>query len=148
MSIYSHIHEEQRRDDIDKLWVALGIHDEGFDCQDKDVYTLADEAIRERDALKAQKHDLEYRLEAQKETNRELAAVDDVGRVVHDLEIANGHIEYYRSYCQQLADERAMLRRALVMIRRVSRICANPWVFPCKVIDKLVTSVFNGEFDD
>jgi hypothetical protein len=138
----------QTRFDQDKLWVALDSMEPDFDHEDKDVYTLAAEAIEMSGVLRAQKRDLEYRLDAQRETNRELCLIDNVGRVVHDLEVANGHIEYYRSYTQQLLEERAMLRRALHMIRRVSRICANPWVFPCKIIDKLVTGVFNGEFDD
>ncbi len=84
----------QAREDQDKLWIALGYGDPFFDTQDKDVYTLAVEAIEERVALKAQKLDLEYRLEAQKATNRELAAVNNVGTLVHDLEVATNNIDY------------------------------------------------------
>ena len=45
--------DEQRRNDIDKLWDVLGYGQEKFDSQDKDVYTLAVEAIEERNRLRA-----------------------------------------------------------------------------------------------
>ena len=93
MPIYSQKQAEEMRQDRAKVWDALYLSD-NFQHQDKDVYTLAVEAIEERVALKAQKLDLEYRLDAQKETNRELCAIDNVGTLVHDLEVATNNIDY------------------------------------------------------
>lgn len=149
------VNSAQYHHGLDQLWGALTDGDENFDTRGLDVYSLAAEAIEERNALRAQrnalraqKRDLEYRLEAQKETNREICAIDDVGRISHDLEVANGHIEYYRKYTQGLLEERSMLRRALVMIRRISRLVSTPWFSPCKLIDDLVHGTFTGEYYD
>ncbi len=146
----------QTRLNQDKLWIALGCTDlDFFDHEDKDVYTLAAEAIEKSGALRAQKRDLEYRLEAQKETNRELCAIDDVGTVLNDLHVANSTVSYYQDIVEVVLVERANARRALCtaqhtlyMVRRISRLWGTPWFSPSKIIDKLVTGFFNGEFDD
>lgn len=144
----------QTRRDQDKLWIALGSREPDFDHEDKDVYTLAAEAIEEGVVLRAQKRDLEYRLEAQKETNRELCLIDDVGHVVNELEVANNTVSYYQKIVVVALEERANARRALCaaifalkLVRRISRVCATPWLQPCKIIDKLVTAVLKGEFN-
>ena len=115
--------------------------DDNYDHQDKDMYTLAAEAIVERNNLRE-------RLRIKCEHFKEICEIDDVGRISHDLEITKGHVEYYRRYTEQLLEERAMLRRALLMIKRISRLCGTPWFVPTKTIEKLVIGVFFGDFDD
>ena len=145
----------QTRFDQDKLWVALGYMEPDFDHEDKDVYTLAVEAIEESGILRAQKRDLEYRFEAQKKINRALCAVDDIGTVLNDLHAAKADVAYYKGVVEIALEERAKARRALdcaqdalKMVQRVSRLWGSPWFPPSKIIDKLTIGFFNGEFDD
>ena len=119
----------QTRLDQDKLWVALGSMEPDFDHGDKDVYTLAAEAIEESGVLRAQKRDLEYRLEAQKEINKGVVEIVLVER-------ANA----IRDLCTA--------KRTLEMVRRISRLCSTFRFYPCKTIDKLVTAFFNGDVND
>lgn len=158
----------QCREDQDRLWDALGC-DLDFDHQDKDVYTLAIEAIEERALFKAslsnlgfnldmartrlneserQIATLESRLEQEKNLNRELCAIDNIGTLVHDLEVAKRSLEFYRAgHTHDMLRKGDAYRDALKMIRRLVRVCVAP-LFPSKTIDKLATHVLEGLDND